>query len=156
MQKNDTRLGCDISRGDAAIRATWSSAAGLTCEFSARQPSRPASGSSFWFRIAAARLRLLLGRDLIFRIWTAVLRLRLLLSRDSIFRFWTAVLRLRLLKRCNSICRFRVSALRLRLLLGRNSICRFRVAAVTIVTGFFNFFQTLWSCVCFLWRPRNS
>ena len=62
-QQNDTRFGCDISRGDAAIRAIWSSTARLTCKFSARQPSRPASGSSFWFRIAATHLRLLLGCD---------------------------------------------------------------------------------------------
>ena len=44
----------------------------------------------------------------------------------------------------------------LRLLLGLNSICRFRVAAVTIVPGFCRFFRTLWSCVCFLWRPQSS
>ena len=39
----------------------------LTCKISARQPSRTAAGSSFLFWIAAARLRLLLGRDSIFR-----------------------------------------------------------------------------------------
>ena len=33
-QQNDTRFGCGISRGNAAIRATWSSAARLSCEFS--------------------------------------------------------------------------------------------------------------------------